>query len=149
LASDHKKPREWGGTNDPENLWGICEKCNRGKKAYFSSLHADPELMKRLLSHASVHVRIGELLKAVGIGNRTPSYLLAVVADQDDWHKRLRELRYPVIGWEIEKVRYKKTSGKVLVDYVLRLAKPWPQDPSGTIRRFEKERERTNLEEEE
>jgi hypothetical protein len=32
---------------------------------------------------------------------------LEVVADQEDWHKRLRELRYPVIGREIDKVPYK------------------------------------------
>jgi len=147
LVVDHMKPREWGGTNDPENLWAICEKCNGGKKAYFSSLDADPEMMKSVLSHKSVHVRIGELLKAVGIGNRTPSYLLGVVADQDDWHKRLRELRYSVIGWDIEKVRYKSHSGRTRVDYVLKSFKPWPKDPSGTIRLFEKNREQRNREE--
>ncbi len=144
LVVDHKKPRDWGGTNDIENLWAICEDCNSGKKAYFSSLRADPRVMKKAMSSASVHVRIGELLKAVGVGKRTPSSLLAVVADQDDWHKRLRELRYPVIGWEIEKVRYKSTSGKTKVDYILRGFKPWPEDPSGMIRKFEKDRERKN-----
>jgi hypothetical protein len=148
LVVDHMKPREWDGTNDAENLWAICETCNGGKKAYFSSLHADPEMMKSVLSHESVHVRIGELLKAVGIGNRTPSYLLGVVAEQDDWHKRLRELRYPVIGWDIEKVRYKGHSGRILVDYVLKAFKPWPEDPSGTIRKFEKNREQKNRESE-
>jgi len=144
LVVDHKKPRDWGGTNDRENLWAICVECNAGKKAYFSSLNVDPELMKQVISHESVHVRIGELLKAMGIDSRTPSYLLEVVADQDDWHKRLRELRYPVIGWEIETRRYKNESGKVVVDYVLKKYQPWPQDPTGTIRRFEQERERRN-----
>ena len=28
LVVDHKKPREWGGTNDLDNLWAICEGCN-------------------------------------------------------------------------------------------------------------------------
>jgi len=100
--------------------------------------------MKKAIGHASVHVRIGELLKAVGVGNRTPSTLLEVVAGQDDWQKRLRELRYPVIGWEIETRGYKAPSGKKLVDYVLRSFKPWPEDPTGIVRRFEKERERKN-----
>jgi 5-methylcytosine-specific restriction endonuclease McrA len=68
LVVDHKKPREWGGTNDVENLWAICERCNSGKKAYFSSLDVNAEIMKAAMSHDSVHVRIGELLKAVGIG---------------------------------------------------------------------------------
>jgi 5-methylcytosine-specific restriction endonuclease McrA len=99
LVVDHKKPRDWGGTNDRRNLWAICEDCNAGKKAYFSSLHVEAELMKRVTTHKSVHVRIGELLKAVGVGKRTSSQLIDVVADQDDWQKRLRELRCPAIGW--------------------------------------------------
>lgn len=144
LVVDHKKPRDWGGTNDPQNLWAICEECNGGKKAYFSLLNADSEMMKKVISHRSVHVRIGELLKAVGVGSRTPSQLLEIVADQDDWQKRLRELRYEVIGWKIDKKLYKGTSGKKQTDYILRSFKPWPEDPSGTIRRFEQERERLN-----
>jgi HNH endonuclease len=144
LVVDHKKPRNWGGTNDRSNLWAICEECNAGKKEFFSSLRADAEVMKRALGHKSVHVRIGELLKAVGVGIRTPSPLIDVVADQDDWQKRLRELRYPVIGWEIDTQLYKDRLGRKQCDYVLRKHKPWPEDPSGKIRRFEQERERRN-----
>jgi 5-methylcytosine-specific restriction endonuclease McrA len=146
LVVDHKKPREWGGTNDRENLWGICEECNAGKKDFFNSLNAVPEVMKKVTQHESVHVRIGELLKAVGVGRRTSSSLLEVVADQDDWQKRLRELRYPVIGWDIETHTYKAPSGKKLADYILRSFKPWPEDPTGVIRKFEKEREKKNKE---
>ncbi len=145
LVVDHRKPRAWGGTNDRENLWAVCEDCNAGKKAFFSSM--DPEMMKRVTAHQSVHVRIGELLKAVGVGKRTPSSLLEVVADQDDWQKRLRELRYPVIGWKIDTHLYKVPSGKKQSDYVLISYKSWPEDPTETIRRFEKERERKNREE--
>jgi len=144
LVVDHKKPRDWGGTNDYENLWAICEECNAGKKAYFSSLHVDPDLMKKVTGHESVHVRIGELLKAVGVGKQTPSSLLEVVADQDDWQKRLRELRYSVIGWEIKTKTYKGSSGKKQADYILISYKPWPTDPTGRIRQFELERERRN-----
>lgn len=144
LVVDHKKPRDWGGTNDRENLWAICEECNAGKKAFFSSLNVDAETMKNVTAHESVHVRIGELLKAIDVGNPTPSSLLEIVADQDDWQKRLRELRYPVIGWEIETHVYKAPSGKKQADYILRSFKPWPTDPSGAIRRFEQERERRN-----
>jgi hypothetical protein len=100
--------------------------------------------MKKVTAHGSVHVRIGELLKAVGVGKPTPSALLEVVADQEDWQKRLRELRYSVIGWEIETRLYKGPSGKKRADYILRSYKPWPQDPSGKIRQFEQERERRN-----
>jgi hypothetical protein len=144
LVVDHKKPRDWGGTNNRDNLWAICVECNSGKKAYFSSLNVDADLMKKAITHDSVHVRIGELLKAVGNGNRTQSSLIEVVAGQDDWQKRLRELRYPVIGWEIETHLYKDKSGKKQSDYVLISHKPWPKDPTGTIRRFEEERKILN-----
>jgi 5-methylcytosine-specific restriction endonuclease McrA len=144
LVVDHKKPRDWGGTNDRENLWAICEECNAGKKAFFSSLGADSETMRRVMAHESVHVRIGELLKAAGVGKPTPSSLLEVVADQDDWQKRLRELRYPVIGWDIETRLYKAPSGKKQADYILRSYKPWPEDPTGKIRQFERERGQRN-----
>lgn len=144
LVVDHKKPRDWGGTNDRDNLWAICEECNLGKKHFFDSLNADAEMMKKVTSHESIHVRIGELLKAVGVDKRTPSALIEVVADQDDWQKRLRELRYPVIGWEIDTHLYKGPSGKKQSDYVLRSFKEWPENPTGTIRRFEDERRRKN-----
>jgi 5-methylcytosine-specific restriction endonuclease McrA len=144
LVVDHKKPRDWGGSNKRENLWAICEECNAGKKAFFSSLHVSPATMKKAMAHKSVHVRIGELLKAVGVGNRTPSSLLEVVADQDDWQKRLRELRYPVIGWNIETHLYRAPSGRKQADYILKYFKPWPDNPTEVIRRFEKERERVN-----
>jgi 5-methylcytosine-specific restriction endonuclease McrA len=144
LVVDHKTPRDWGGSNDRENLWAICEDCNAGKKSFFSSLNAPSEIMKKAMASKSVHVRIGELLKAVGIGNRTPSWLLDIVADQDDWQKRLRELRYSVIGWNIKTHLFKTPSGKKQADYILREFKLWPENPSEEIRRFEKERERRN-----
>lgn len=144
LVVDHKKPRDWDGTNDRDNLWAICEECNAGKKAYFSSLRVDADFMKRVTAHGSVHVRIGEALKAVGVGKRTSSQLIEVVADQDDWQKRLRELRYPVIGWEIDTKLYRADSGKKQCDYILRSFKAWPDDPSGVIRRFENERKKRN-----
>lgn len=144
LVVDHKTPRDWGGTNNRDNLWAICEECNAGKKAYFSSLNVDAKVMKQVMSHSSVHVRIGELLKSIGIGKRTPSALIEVVADQDDWQKRLRELRYPVIGWKIDTLLYKGPAGKKQSDYILRKSKDWPDDPTGVIRKFELDRSRRN-----
>jgi 5-methylcytosine-specific restriction endonuclease McrA len=146
LVVDHKKPRAWGGTNDRDNLWAICEECNAGKKEYFNSLDVDPEFMKRVTTHESVHVRIGTTLKEIGVGNRTPPWLLEVVADQEDWHKRLRELRYPVIGWKIGKFGYKAPNGRKKVDYILKSYEPWPDDPTGKIREFERDRKRRNSE---
>ncbi len=143
LVIDHKKPLNWGGTDDIENLWAICEDCNGGKKAYFSSVKADAALMKRITAEKSVHVRLGETLKAFGIGKPVPAYLLEIVADQEDWRKRIRDLRYSVIGWTIEAKRYKR-KGKTYADYVLQSWKPWPEDPSGKIRQFEEQRRLKN-----
>lgn len=143
LVVDHKKPLNWGGSNDPENLWAICEDCNKGKKAYFSSLKADDALMKRVTSEDSVHVRLGETLKAFGAGKPVPAYLLELIADQDEWRKRIRDLRYPVIGWTISVKKYKK-SGRMHADYVLERWKAWPDDPTGAVRKYEDERKKRN-----
>jgi hypothetical protein len=143
LVIDHKKPLNWGGTNDIENLWAICDDCNGGKKEYFSSLVADDELMRRIIAEKSVHVRLGETFKAFGVGRPVPAYLLELIADQDEWRKRIRDLRYAVIGWKFRVKKYKKF-GRVYADYVLEDWKPWPEDPTGAIRRFETERKKRN-----
>ena len=143
LVIDHKRPQDWGGTDEPENLWAICEECNGGKKAYFSSVNVNAEIMRRVLSEKSVHVRIGETLKAFGIGKPVPSYLLDIAADQEDWQKRLRELRYPVIGWDYSFTRY-RNSGRVRTNYILERFEPWPTDPSAEIRAFERKRKEKN-----
>jgi hypothetical protein len=135
LVVDHKIPVDWGGSNEEENLWAICEDCNAGKKAYFASQYQD--LMRGVMGHKSVHVRIGELLKR-NVRKAVPSPLIELVAGQEDWRKRTRELRY--LGWEIEATRRKLESGKVESYYTLHKFVEWPEDPSGWIRDFEKKR---------
>jgi hypothetical protein len=140
LVVDHKKPQDWGGTDAPENLWAICEECNGGKKAFFSSINVNAELMKRVMAEKSVHVRLGETLKAFGIGKPVPAYLLELIADdQEDWHRRLRELRSPVIGWDYRYKRYLE-SGRVRTNYILTNYQSWPPDPTGAVQKYEKER---------
>lgn len=143
LVVDHRVPREWGGTNDRENLWAICTTCNGGKKAYFSSVNADAEVMKRAMAFDSVHIRIGELLKASGVGNEVPTTVLEIVAGQDEWRKRLRELRYPVIGWKIQN-KTRNVNGRKKSFYVLESFLPWPDDPTRLIKEFEDERKKRN-----
>ena len=135
LVVDHKVPVDWGGSNEDENLWAICEECNAGKKAYFAS--QDQDLMKGVMQHKSIHVRIGELLKR-NAGKPVPSPLIELVAGQADWKKRTRELRY--LGWEIEATRRKLESGKSESYYTLRKFTAWPDDPTGWIRDFERDR---------
>ena len=139
LVVDHKIPRDWGGTNDDDNLWAICEECNAGKKAHFASL--DQSLMRRVMKHTSVHVRIGELLKA-SRGKPVSSELIAIVANQEDWQKRTRELRY--LGWHIDVTRSTLPSGRVRSSYTVKRFTDWPPDPSGWIRKYESNRAKRN-----
>jgi 5-methylcytosine-specific restriction endonuclease McrA len=140
LAVDHKIPREWGGKTEAENLWAICEECNQGKKNLFASV--DSAAMRSAIRHDSVHVRIGELLKGAGVGKAVASYLIDIVANQDDWRKRLRELRY--LGWKIKPSRANVAGGRFRSAYSLEEFAQWPPDPSGWIRKFEQERARQN-----
>jgi 5-methylcytosine-specific restriction endonuclease McrA len=140
LVVDHKIPRSWGGKTEAENLWALCEDCNAGKKDLFSSI--DSPQIRAAIVHDSPHVRIGELLKAAGIGNPVPSELIHFVADQDQWDKRLRELRY--LGWEIQAKTKKSPAGKNRSFYILRRYTEWPPDPSRWIQKYERERELRN-----
>lgn len=140
LVIDHKVPRAWGGKTQPDNLWAICEECNQGKKNLFASV--DSEAVRAASQHESVHVRIGELLKAAGVRNPVPSYVIDIVANQDDWQKRLRELRY--LKWVIKPLKKRLPSGRVQASYLLERFTEWPPDPTGWIRRYEQERAKRN-----
>jgi len=138
LVVDHKIPREWGGETISENLWAICEDCNQGKKNYFKSVDAD--WMRTVMGYESVHVRLGETLKAFS-GKPVPMDILEFVANQDDWKKRIRELRY--LGWEIDAPR-RKEGNKVKSYYRLVKSARWPDDPTGWIREYERKRAERN-----
>ena len=138
LQVDHKVPQAWGGKNDIENLWALCTQCNHGKKNLFAS-HDDGTMA--LLQNPSVHVRIGELLK-LNIGKPVAAQLIEFVANQDDWKKRTRELRY--LGWKIEVTKRKQANGRVTSFYKLIEFTKWPDDPTGRIRQYEKDREASN-----
>jgi hypothetical protein len=135
LHIDHKVPREWGGATEEENLWALCSTCNEGKRNYIASF--DPELMKHVLSHESVHRRLVELLHSK-LGDWVDCDLLEFVANfedyQTDWRKRLRELRY--FGLEIDTSREKRDRRTVSL-YRLRNWAELPEDLSEAARRFE------------
>lgn len=132
LHVDHRVPREWGGTTDEENLWTLCSDCNQGKKDFFATID-DPDV-RAALSHESVHVRIGELLKAKR-GEPIPKELIQVVAHtHDDWEKRLRELRE--LGWRY-RVERRKQGRRIRTAFALEHSEPWPEDPAAAIRTAE------------
>lgn len=141
LQVDHKIPQEWGGTDDLENLQPLCEECNRGKKNLFASYSEYAATIKTAINHESVHMRIGELLKALA-----PAPVRSDVVDmvasppgdyQEDWQKRLRELR--TLGWVIETSR-RREEDRVRAYYKLVHSEPWPTER--TIRQELRLRER-------
>lgn len=144
LQVDHKMPQSWGGTNDIENLQPLCEECNRGKKDYFRSLDHLGSQIRAAAEFEEPHRRIGELLKAVR-PDEVRSDILEMVAHQhqfqEDWHKRLRELR--VLGWDYSTRRERDARGRVRVFYTLTAWKPWPPGSiRAEIRRREADRKR-------
>lgn len=133
LHIDHKIPRRWGGRTEDENLWALCSECNLGKQSFFASI-TDPRVRKAM-THSSVHVRLGELLKAFS-GEPVPKTYLQIVAyTHDDFEKRLRELRE--LGWRYRAVK-KKDGRRMRTSIVLEESRPWPKDPAAAIRKAER-----------
>jgi hypothetical protein len=145
LHVDHKVPQDWGGTNARENLQALCSECNEGKKNYYASLGG--ETVTEVLAAANYsepHRRIGEALKAA-YPNPLRGDLLERIASakqyQEDWQKRLRELR--VLGWEIG-WEQKWEQGRRVTYYVLKKnPPPWPSGSiRAAIRNVERDRKR-------
>lgn len=140
LQVDHKIPQAWGGSSALENLQPLCEECNRGKKNLFASYNEFATEIRLAIAHESVHVRIGELLKAFG-KRPVRSDVLGMVASpvgdfQEDWQKRLRELR--TLGWTIKTSR-RKEDGRTRAYYELVESREWPE---GLVRQELRRRER-------
>lgn len=140
LQIDHKIPRNWGGATEPDNLWALCQLCNSGKRDYFSSYNDD--VMQRIMKFDSVYERLLETMR-IHEGNPTPSWLLEFVANaddyQEDWQKRARELRYPVIGVEFVVTKKKQLNGKVLSYYALTKDAELPDNHKRLIKDYERE----------
>jgi 5-methylcytosine-specific restriction endonuclease McrA len=140
LVVDHKLPRTWGGKTERDNLWAICEDCNAGKKDLFASM--DSPHVRQAMANKSPHIRIGELLKAGGVGKEVPSHLIQFVANQDQWDKRLRELRY--LGWKITAGTRNVKGGRRQSFYILRHFTEYPPNVSKWIQDFERKRAKRN-----
>lgn len=142
LVVDHKVPREWGGGDELENLQPLCEECNGGKKAWYESYNSHAEQIRAAINHEEVHRRIGELLKAFD-GEWVYTELIGIVASatafQEDYQKRLRDLRY--LGWEIEHKNRHNEGARVRSYYRVVHWEPWPEgDVAPVVRRIERER---------
>lgn len=142
LQTDHKIPQTWGGPTTMDNLWAICEGCNRGKRNFFASFN--PEEMQEVVHIKSVHERIARFLK-LHAPEPVPAWAIGFVANvrdqQLDWRKRLRELRYEPIGLEIEVSRKRDEKG-VQSYYALKNWRHLPQDHVRQIKDFEQKKRR-------
>ena len=134
LVVDHKLPRAWGGTDDPENLQPLCVECNAGKKDLFETYSEFTPQIRQAATYDEPQRRIGELLLAFG-GEWAPSDLIGMVASakeyQEDWQRRLRDLRY--LGWEFEHKK-KKEGGRVRTYYRLARSRPFPKNIKQAIK---------------
>lgn len=143
LHVDHRVPRQWGGKTVFENLEPLCSECNEGKKNLFRSL--PPRRMRLILATESVHERLALALHAK---QRKPvaARLLMLIANarevQDDWQKRLRELRY--VGLKIDVRRHTTPEGYVATDYVLTNWVRLPADLTRWVRYYERQRAKRN-----
>lgn len=97
--------------------------------------------IRNIRRNRSVHVRLGETLK-VFRGKPVPGAILKFVAQQDAWANRIRELRY--LGWEIVACWPRVGDARVSSFYRLVKSQPSPADPTGDIRRYERDREQRN-----
>ncbi|MFE2421503.1 HNH endonuclease [Streptomyces hokutonensis] len=128
LVVDHKLPVAWGGTNDLFNLQPLCEECNGGKRDFYATYDTYSEQIRAAAQHDEPHGRIGELLKALE-GEWVPSELIGVVASmkqyQDDWERRLRELRH--LDWIIDNHVRRPAGQPHISEYKLTHWEPWPE----------------------
>ncbi len=131
-------PLGFGGRTEPDNLWALCEECNARMNCF---RRVDSGWIRRMKEIRSVHLRLGETLKAFQ-SELVPTAILKFVANQDDWKKRIRGLRY--LGWKIETFNRRVSNTRVSSFYRLVKAQPWPADPTGDIRRDERERAERN-----
>jgi len=145
LVAIHEVLREREANTVSDSLHVVCEECSAGMEGCFKL--PDAEWMGAVMSHGSVHVRLGETLKAFK-GEPIPAATLDFVANQGAWKRRIRELRY--LGWEIETFnRRLSESGRVSSYYRMVKSRPWPEDPTGIIRQYERDRAERNRAEDE
>lgn len=148
LVVDHILPQAWGGSDLEENLQALCEECNAGKKDYYGDFDQYEPLIREAASAEEPHRRIALLLRAFN-GQPIPSDLLGAVASakqyQEDWQKRLRELRE--LGIDYATKKRKLATGRVVTSYRLVSWRELPNEPlAPLIRRREKLKKKSKLE---
>jgi hypothetical protein len=90
LEVDHKIPVEWGGTNDLDNLWTLCNECNGGKKHFFSDFNAD--MMRKVMSQKSAADRL-KMFFELNPNTELEIHTLSIIGSIRDWTRTIRAIR--------------------------------------------------------
>ncbi len=90
LEVDHKLPVDWGGGNDTNNLWTLCNICNGGKKNLFSDF--DNEIMKEVSKQNSGYNKILVFFK-LNPNKIIEPFQIEVVSGIRDWTRTIRLIR--------------------------------------------------------
>ena len=109
LVVDHKVPVDWGGSNEDENLWAICEECCAGLRR----ARRRREPVACAMEHDSAKDRVRALLGAKA-GEWVAATWLRAAAGTGDWSRSVRQLRTDGC---IVRVRRKRDSGGCVVTY--------------------------------
>ena len=137
----YRLPAAWGGVAEPDNLEPLCTQCAVGKRQYMEvhAVHADK--IRLAAGYDEPQRRIGELLKAFD-GGWVRSDLISMVASakeyQDDWQRRLRDLRF--LGWEYTHEKRHHEGARIWTYYRLVRWQPWPENIHAAIKAEERRR---------
>jgi hypothetical protein len=100
LHVDHMLPRDWGGSNDDENLHTLCEECNLGKKNFMKSV--SPGAMRGVMEGTSAVERLKRLFLAFP-KKPLATALILMMAKTLDYDRRIRDVRATLAaeGWKL------------------------------------------------
>jgi hypothetical protein len=134
-------PPDWGGTNDPENLWALCKDCDSGWLQHLQTYAPYADQISLAANYPEPQRRIGELLRAFN-GAWVPSDLIGIVASakeyQEDYQRRIRDLRF--LGWDYKQQKRYNEGARVKVYYCLVRSAPWPRNIPAAIAAEERRR---------
>lgn len=135
LSPAQKIPLSWGGTPDRHNLEPLCEDCAIGRQQYFEKWDHAADKIRMAVDMDDPRQRLGELLRAMAPDWVRADLLEAVACAkeyQDDWPRRLRDLRF--LGWDYEHENRKTELGRTWAWYRLKQSSDWPSNIHAAIK---------------